>query len=103
MRAEWLSRVEHLGDQGLRVLGCAMKTGLQADAAPYEGLTFIGLVGLEDPARADVPPAVQKCREAGVRVAMVTGDHAVTARSIARAVGLGDGTILEGKQVEGFL
>jgi Ca2+-transporting ATPase len=102
MRAEWLSRVEHFGDQGLRVLGCAMKTGLQVDAAPYEGLTFIGLVGLEDPARADVPDAVQKCREAGVRVVMVTGDHAVTARSIARAVGLGDATILEGKQVEGF-
>jgi Ca2+-transporting ATPase len=52
-------------------------------------LTFVGLIGLEDPARADVPQAIQACRQAGIRVIMVTGDHAVTARSIGRAVGLG--------------
>jgi phosphoserine phosphatase len=53
-------------------------------------LTFVGLIGLEDPARADVPEAIRACRTAGIRVVMVTGDHAVTARSIGRAVGLGE-------------
>ncbi len=100
-RAEWLSRVEHLGHHGLRVLACATKTGTQADATPYEDLTFVGLIGLEDPARADVPHAIQDCRQAGIRVIMVTGDHAVTARSIGRAVGLGQAAanVVEGKRI----
>ena len=82
-------------------IACAMKTSSQADAPPYEDLTFVGLIGLEDPARADVPHAIQDCRAAGIRVVMVTGDHAVTARSIGRAVGLGDvAHMVEGKHVE---
>ena len=101
IRAEWLSRVEFLGHHGLRVLACALKTGLQPEAPPYEGLTFIGLVGLEDPARANVPRAIDDCRQAGIRVVMVTGDHPVTARSIGRAVGLGNSAakVVEGQQV----
>jgi Ca2+-transporting ATPase len=100
-RVDWLGRVEHLGHHGLRVLACAVKRATQADAAPYEGLTFVGLIGLEDPARADVPQAIQDCRRAGIRVVMVTGDHAVTARSIGRAVGLGHAAanVMEGAQV----
>ncbi len=100
-RAEWLSRVEQLGHHGLRVLACATKTGTQADATPYEDLTFVGLIGLEDPARADVPHAIEDCRQAGIRVIMVTGDHAVTARSIGRAVGLGQAAanVVEGKRI----
>ena len=99
--AEWRAHVEYLGHHGLRVIACAMKTSSQADAPPYEDLTFVGLIGLEDPARADVPHAIQDCRAAGIRVVMVTGDHAVTARSIGRAVGLGDvAHIVEGKHVE---
>jgi Ca2+-transporting ATPase len=103
-RVEWLGRVEYLGHHGLRVLACATKSGTQADAAPYDGLTFVGLIGLEDPARADVPQAIQDCRQAGIRVVMVTGDHAVTARSIGRAVGLGHAAanVVEGAQVAGM-
>jgi P-type Ca2+ transporter type 2C len=69
--------------------------------SPYRNLTFIGLIGLEDPARADVPNAIKDCREAGIRVVMVTGDHAVTARSIGRAVGLGEATahVIEGRHL----
>jgi Ca2+-transporting ATPase len=102
MRAEWLSRVGHLGHHGLRVLACAMKTGIHADVAPYENLTFVGLVALEDPARADVPHAIRDCQQAGIRVVMVTGDHAVTARSIARAVGLGQSAanVVEGHRID---
>jgi len=104
MRSEWHAHVEHLGHHGLRVLACATKTGMRPDAPPYEDLTFVGLVGLEDPARADVPHAIKYCREAGIRVVMVTGDHAVTARSVARAVGLGHtaANVVEGKHVERF-
>lgn len=101
MRAEWLSRADHLAHQGLRVLACAMKTGSKVDDAPYEQLVLVGLIGLEDPARHDVPQAIKDCHRAGIRVAMVTGDHAVTARSIGRAVGLGEAAanVVEGKKI----
>jgi len=101
MRAEWLVRAAQFGHHGLRVLACAMKMDTQADGAPYEGLVLIGLIGLEDPARADVPHAIRDCRQAGIRVVMVTGDHAVTARSIGRAVGLGESAanVVEGKKI----
>ncbi|MGA7972410.1 MAG: cation-transporting P-type ATPase [Pseudolabrys sp.] len=100
-RNEWAERIENFGLHGLRVLACAMKSIPEADAAPYEALTFLGLIGLEDPARADVPQAIRDCHTAGIRVVMVTGDHAVTARSIGRAVGLGDaaGHVVEGRQL----
>jgi Ca2+-transporting ATPase len=100
-RAKWRERVEHLGHHGLRVLGCAAKTDAMAGAAPYERLTFLGLIALDDPARADVPQAIQACQQAGIRVVMVTGDHAVTARSIGRAVGLGTAvsTVVEGQHL----
>lgn len=87
-RAHWLAAMETLGREGLRVLACAVKTGADPDALPYEDLVFAGLIGLEDPARADVPAAIADCHRAGIRVVMVTGDHLVTARSIGRAVGL---------------
>jgi Ca2+-transporting ATPase len=102
IRALWHANVKTFGDHGLRVLACAMKTERQSDAPPYEDLTFVGLIGLEDPARADVPQAIEDCLQAGIRVVMVTGDHAVTARSIGRAVGLGRtaANVVEGKHIE---
>jgi Ca2+-transporting ATPase len=99
-RAEWSARVEQLGHHGLRVLACASKSHARADSTPYEDLTFLGLIALEDPAREDVPQAIQDCRRAGIRVVMVTGDHAVTARSIGRAVGLSTSKVVEGRHVE---
>ena len=103
-RREWLARVEEFAHHGLRVLACAMKTSTGPDASPYKHLTLVGLIGLEDPARADVPHAIQDCRQAGIRVVMVTGDHAATARSIGRAVGLGTSAanVVEGKQLAEF-
>ncbi len=99
-RRQWSERVAELGHHGLRVLACAMKTEVAANADPYADLVFVGLVGLEDPARADVPHAIRDCRHAGIRVVMVTGDHAVTARSIGRAVGLDDTKVVEGRHID---
>jgi Ca2+-transporting ATPase len=100
-RRQWADRAAEMGRHGLRVIACASKTAPDATAQPYEELTFLGLLGLEDPARADVPHAIRDCRHAGIRVVMVTGDHAATARSIARAVGLDDreGGVAEGHEV----
>merc|ERR1719201_1021555 len=55
---------------------------------PLEGLRFVGLMSMIDPPRAAVPDAVTKCRSAGIKVIMVTGDHPITAKAIARSVGI---------------
>ena len=97
LRAEWLGRAESLGRHGLRSIACAMKMDTQSTNDPFDDLVLVGLVGLEDPARADVPRAIRECRNAGIRVVMATGDHAATAEAIGRAVGLAEGqATLEG-------
>ena len=55
---------------------------------PLEGLTFVGLMAMIDPPRANVPEAVAKCKSAGIKVIMVTGDHPITAAAIAKNVGI---------------
>lgn len=75
---------------GRRVLAVAHRcwTGDDEDDAQERGLTLLGLVGVEDPPRPDVSEALAICRGAGVRVAMITGDHPRTAEAVAREVGL---------------
>merc|ERR1719244_635735 len=89
-----------LGGLGERVLGfCDYKlpadkypVGFPFDADncnfPVHGLRFVGLISLIDPPRAAVPDAVSKCRSAGIKVIMVTGDHPITAKAIAKSVGI---------------
>ena len=55
---------------------------------PIDGLCYVGLIGLVDPPRPTVPNAVACCRDAGIAVIMVTGDHPITARAIAAQVGI---------------
>ncbi|CAL8111928.1 unnamed protein product [Orchesella dallaii] len=55
---------------------------------PLDGLRFVGLMSMIDPPRAAVPDAVAKCRSAGIKVIMVTGDHPITAKAIAKSVGI---------------
>lgn len=87
-RKDWEARVETLAAEGYRVLAFAERQSDSADADPYEDLTLLGLVGLEDPPREDVADAIERCRRAGIRVIMVTGDQPVTAAAIAAQVGL---------------
>ncbi|HZX32748.1 MAG TPA: cation-transporting P-type ATPase [Rhodocyclaceae bacterium] len=93
---------EDMAEQGLRVLALAGKA-MTADEVPAEAdLVFYGLVGLEDPPRPDVPEAVSRCRSAGVRIVMVTGDHPHTALAIAREIGLvrePDPVVLKGSDI----
>ncbi|XP_022085909.1 sodium/potassium-transporting ATPase subunit alpha-like [Acanthaster planci] len=89
-----------LGGLGERVLGFChyflpekeFPRGFQFDADdtnfPLEGLCFVGLMSMIDPPRAAVPDAVGKCRSAGIKVIMVTGDHPITAKAIAKGVGI---------------
>ena len=85
------SAVEKLADKGLRVLGVA-KAKISTPNLPEIQHDFdfeiIGLIGLSDPIRENVPLAVQECYKAGIRVIMITGDYPVTAKNIAREIGL---------------
>ncbi len=87
----WHDRAEALARQGLRVLALAERAeaGDAIDPKSLEsGLTFLGLVGLIDPPRPEAIAAVAECRAAGIRVKMITGDHAGTAAAIGAQIGL---------------
>ncbi len=86
----FLEAEETMAGQGLRVLALAYRPGATAGSPEdlERELILVGLVGFRDPPRPEVPRAVRVCREAGIRVIMVTGDHPHTALSIAREIGL---------------
>jgi sodium/potassium-transporting ATPase subunit alpha len=106
-----LSRVEkaaaEMAGQAMRVMALAVKTGekTSADAAAWEDdMNFLGLVGLADPIRRDVPEAVELCHDAGIRVMMITGDMPATAHAIARQAKIvpdeGEPVLLTGSAIE---
>ena len=92
----WHAEVEAQAKAGRRVLALARRgfaAGKEdldhADVA--QGLTLLGLVGIIDPPRDEAIRAVARCRDAGIRVTMITGDHGVTASAIAAQLGMGEG------------
>ncbi|TQM78916.1 P-type E1-E2 ATPase [Saccharothrix saharensis] len=94
--------VAELGDRGLRVLAVAWRPGVATDAPDAErDLVLLGLVALQDPPRDDVADSIERCREAGIKLAMITGDHPATARAIAAQTGLlgPDRLVVEGKDL----
>ena len=90
-KARWISTSERLAGEGYRVLSLAHRADSAPDRPVYENLTLLGLVALVDPPRADVRATIERCREAGIRLVMATGDQAGTAANIAQSVGLVDG------------
>lgn len=101
---ERLSRdVAALADGGLRVLGVA-RANFNPEPLPgwQHDFTFelLGLVGLEDPVRPTAVDAVKECRAAGIRVVMITGDYPGTARNIALQVGLDEGRLATGAEMD---
>jgi len=102
---EIIARVSSMADDGLRVLGVARAHFRAAAGLPEIqhdfDFEFMGLVGLQDPIREDVPDAVAQARAAGMRVVMITGDYPGTARSIARDAGLdADTCIITGPELD---
>jgi sodium/potassium-transporting ATPase subunit alpha len=79
---------DEMAVRGLRVLGFAYRELAEGEEPDEHAMVFSGLVGLQDPARPEVPEAIARCRSAGIRVIMVTGDHPNTAVAIAREIGL---------------
>jgi Ca2+-transporting ATPase len=86
-REEILAQARQMANQALRVLGIATKPGAAIEDAE-RAMTFLGLVGMIDPPRAEAKAAVQACELAGIKVAMITGDHPLTAQAVARELGL---------------
>ncbi len=105
--AFWEKQNERIASKGQRVLALAWlpEAEVEEDAFNPSGLAcnliLLGLTGIIDPPREEAVAAVKECREGGIRVTMITGDHAITAASIAGMLGIGDGkSYVTGAQIE---
>ena len=107
-RAEIVAQNTALATQALRVLGSAQRDldvtspeQLKAEQVERD-LVFVGLTGMYDPPRAEAKEAIAKCRSAGIRVVMITGDHPHTAAAISRELGIatGDAVALSGAELD---
>lgn len=114
LRSELDATVLAYGGRGLRTLALAVLDDVDADADHYhtdsaasyvqfeQQMTFVGLVGMLDPPRPEVRGAIEKCRTAGIRVVVITGDNKNTAETICRQIGVfGDSEDLKGKSYTG--
>jgi Ca2+-transporting ATPase len=106
-RQRWVDHVSALAESGHKVIACAW---LPLDAAwtgaePASDFRLAGLLAFEDPVRDGVAAAVAACQAAGIHVIIVTGDHPVTARAIAREIGLGGAApaVISGEQMQAAL
>lgn len=101
---KYLKVVESFADQGFRVIAVA-KASLESPLLPDSSIDFehqfLGLIGLEDPVRIEVPQAIKECNDAGIKVIMITGDFPATARSIAQQIGMkANGIIMTGSELD---
>ncbi|MFW2373702.1 MAG: cation-transporting P-type ATPase [Gammaproteobacteria bacterium] len=107
-KAYWEASMESMASRGQRLLAIAFKP---AEAGHRSlsfsdvegGLTLLGVVGIIDPPREEATAAVHACQSAGIRVKMITGDHAITARAIGAQMGIGDGvTVVNGSELDSY-
>ncbi|HWO77896.1 MAG TPA: calcium-translocating P-type ATPase, SERCA-type [Bacillus sp. (in: firmicutes)] len=106
MRKNVVQAIESMAEQALRTIAVGYRP-LQTGTYPLhemeaeKDLTFVGLQGMIDPPRPEVREAVKQCKKAGIQTVMITGDHAITARAIAKQLGLltNQSLVLEGHQL----
>jgi Ca2+-transporting ATPase len=110
LTAEWEERIltahDRMAQNGMRILAVGVRL-LESPPAKYDeetlerDLILVGLVGMIDPPRPEVKSAVDKCRSAGIRTVMITGDHPLTARHIAEQLGISDdGNYIIGQELD---
>jgi len=98
MKREILEVNKDFANEALRVLGFAYKS-IVIDKEPEKNLIFVGLQAMIDPPREEVKTAIEKCKKAGIKVIMITGDHENTAKAIAKEIGL-KGKAVTGQQLD---
>lgn len=101
-RDRTLAEASEWASQGIRVLAVARASGESTSAPaalPRDNLELVGLVGLSDPVRSDVPQAIRALQDAGVRIVILTGDHACTALAVAESAGVHDPKAILGSEV----
>jgi len=103
----WESEIARLAGQGLRVLAAAARSAPDGQSTlaidDLDDMVFLGLIGIIDPPRPEAIAAIASCHAAGIRVKMITGDHAITARAIGIEMGLGDAgslKVIDGPAIE---
>ena len=107
-KAYWETSMDSMAARGQRLLAIAFKaTETEHKSLSFsdveDGLTLLGVVGIIDPPREEATAAVHACQSAGIRVKMITGDHAITARAIGAQMGIGDGvTVVKGSDLDNY-
>ncbi|MCW5908314.1 MAG: cation-translocating P-type ATPase [Chitinophagales bacterium] len=91
--SQWQNQIDEMASNGMRVLGYAAKIldALPENISPEymeKDLVFLGFAGLMDPPRPEVKAAIDECRQAGIQPVMITGDHPLTAKAIAKSIGI---------------
>jgi P-type Ca2+ transporter type 2C len=105
-RKYWVDKMEQIAGQGMRIIGAAYKKPREdINEIEHKDIgkdnIFLGLIGIIDPPREEAVAAIQECKEAGIQVKMITGDHAITAKAIGKEIGIGDGTkAVTGKELD---
>ncbi len=106
-KKEWLKKNEELSGKGLKVIACSYKSMDKSDKSQIADkedfvtdMIFTGLLTFIDPAKEDVKGAIEKCKQAGIKIVMVTGDHPGTAKNVGEKVGLAeDIEVMKGQEV----
>jgi magnesium-transporting ATPase (P-type) len=105
-REYWEKKMEEVAGKGQRLLSAAFQKAGESKSEiekkdVEKGSIFLGIIGIIDPPRQEAIDSVKECKEAGIMVKMITGDHVITAKSIGKQIGIGDGEkALSGKELE---